>query len=69
MVSVRQAAKWTAPNAYQIEYIVVSFDDEHRSVKLSLRQAEILEELAKDEELIKQGGGVPDLNKGNPEYV
>lgn len=48
----------------QIEYLVVSFDDEKRHVKLSLRQAEILEQLAKDEELLKQGGGVPDLAMG-----
>lgn len=48
----------------QIEYLVVSFDDEQRNVKLSLRQADILEALANDEELIKQGGGVPDLAKG-----
>ncbi|KXT10033.1 hypothetical protein AC579_1223 [Pseudocercospora musae] len=48
----------------EIEYLVVSFDDEQRNVKLSLRQADILEALANDEELLKQGGGVPDLAKG-----
>ena len=51
-------------NSLQIEYLVVSFDEEERKVKLSLRQAEILEQLAKDEELLKQGGGVPDLARG-----
>ena len=48
----------------QIEYLVVSFDDQDREVKLSLRQADILEALANDAELIKQGGGVPGLNEG-----
>lgn len=38
-------------------------------MKLSLRQAEILEQLAKDEELLKQGGGVPDLAVGSCKYV
>lgn len=53
----------------QIEYLVVAFDDKQRSVKLSLRQAEILEQLAKDEELLKQGGGVPDLAVGSCKYA
>ncbi|GAB7365649.1 hypothetical protein MBLNU230_g6712t2 [Neophaeotheca triangularis] len=48
----------------QIEYLVVSYDDENRQVKLSLRQADILEALASDKELLKQGGGVPDLARG-----
>ncbi|WPH02566.1 Glutamate--cysteine ligase [Acrodontium crateriforme] len=48
----------------EIEYLVVSFDDEKRNVKLSLRQADILEALANDAELLKQGGGVPDLACG-----
>lgn len=56
-------------DSVQIEYLVVSFDDKERSVKLSLRQAEILEQLAKDEELLKQGGGVPDLAVGSCKYV
>jgi glutamate--cysteine ligase catalytic subunit len=43
---------------------VVSFDDQDREVKLSLRQADILEALANDPELIKQGGVVPALNEG-----
>lgn len=49
----------------QIEYLVVSYDDKHREVKLSLRQADILDALAKDQELLKQGGGVPDLVRGD----
>lgn len=53
----------------QIEYLVVNFDDQKREVKLSLRQADILEALASDPELLKQGGGVPDLARGKAEYV
>lgn len=53
----------------KIEYLVVSFDDEKKEVKLSLRQAEILEALAKDEELLRQGGGVPDIAKGVVKYI
>lgn len=49
----------------EIEYLVVAFDDEKREVKLSLRQADILAALASDAELIKQGGGVPDLKVGD----
>ncbi|KAI9680670.1 MAG: Zn finger-containing GTPase- Activating Protein for ARF [Caeruleum heppii] len=45
----------------EIEYLVVVFDDARRKVTLSLRQADILHALAKDEELCKQGGCVPDL--------
>lgn len=48
----------------EIEYLVVCFDDEDHIVRLSLRQADILEALAKNETLIKQGGGVPDLQRG-----
>lgn len=58
-----------AANWGQIEYLVVSFDDEKKEVKLSLRQAEILEALAKDEELLTQGGGVPDIAQGVVKYV
>jgi len=49
----------------KIEYLVVSYDDDKREVKLSLRQADILEALASDGELLKQGGGVPDLALGH----
>lgn len=45
----------------QIEYLVVALEDKSRNVKLSLRQADILESLAKDEALCNQGGCVPDL--------
>ena len=45
----------------EIEYLVVAFEEEQRKVKLSLRQADILDALAKDEALCKQGGCVPDL--------
>jgi glutamate--cysteine ligase catalytic subunit len=47
----------------QIEYLVVAFDDDQRKVRLSLCQAEILKALAKDEELSKSGGCVPELQK------
>lgn len=49
----------------KIEYLVVSFDDDLREVKLSLRQADILEALANDAELLREGGGVPDLATGH----
>ena len=47
----------------QIEYLVVAYEDQLRKVKLSLRQADILDALAKDAELCKQGGCVPDLQE------
>ncbi|KAI9675892.1 MAG: Zn finger-containing GTPase- Activating Protein for ARF [Trizodia sp. TS-e1964] len=45
----------------EIEYIVVLLDKEKKKVYLSLRQADILQALAKDDELVKQGGCVPGL--------
>ena len=45
----------------------MKFIDQDKQVKLSLRQADILEALASDAELLKQGGGVPDLARGKPE--
>lgn len=45
----------------EVEYLVVALEDESRNVKLSLRQADILESVAKDEALCDQGGCVPDL--------
>lgn len=45
----------------EIEYLVVAVDDDEKRARLSLRQADILEALAKDEELAKQGNCVPDL--------
>ena len=41
--------------------MVISYDHEHRNAKLSLRQNEILEELANDEKLKIAGGAVPGL--------
>jgi len=55
-------------DVWQIEYLVVNFDDQKKEVKLSLRQADILEALASDAELLKQGGGVPDLAVGESKY-
>jgi glutamate--cysteine ligase catalytic subunit len=49
----------------QVEYLVISHDDKNRKVRLSLRQADILKALASDEELLKKGGDVPDINCGN----
>ena len=40
---------------------MVVFDEKRGKVQLSLRQADILDALAKDAELLKQGGCVPDL--------
>ena len=44
---------------------MVVFDDDKKDVKLSLRQSDILEALASDANLLKQGGGVPDLAVGH----
>ncbi|KAK3672409.1 glutamate--cysteine ligase [Recurvomyces mirabilis] len=52
----------------EIEYLVVSFDEEKRRVVLSLRQADILEALASDAELLRQGGGVPDIQTGDKKH-
>lgn len=52
----------------EVEYLVVTFDDQNREVKLSLRQADILEALANDHDLLKQGGGVPDLSRGQKKH-
>lgn len=41
--------------------MVISYDHENRNVRLSLRQNEILEELANDEKLQQAGGAVPGL--------
>lgn len=65
--SVREGTNFAY--AAQIEYLVVAFEDEERTVKLSLRQADILEALATDPELLKQGGGVPDLARGPVQYA
>ncbi|EWC46620.1 glutamate--cysteine ligase [Drechslerella stenobrocha 248] len=44
-----------------IEYLVVAYDEASKDARLSLRQAEILKDLAHDEELQKAGGCVPSL--------
>jgi glutamate--cysteine ligase catalytic subunit len=44
---------------------VVCYDQENRKVRLSLRQADILAALANDEKLLQEGGGVPDLQRGD----
>jgi len=49
--------------------LVVCYDDEHRKVRLSLRQADILTALATDEKLLKQGGGVQDVQRGEAKSV
>ena len=41
--------------------MVISYDHKNRNARLSLRQNEILEELANDEKLQKAGGAVPGL--------
>ena len=46
---------------YQIEYLVVNYKAEEEKVTLSLRQADILQALAQDEDLCTSGGCVPDL--------
>ncbi|KIW03568.1 glutamate-cysteine ligase [Verruconis gallopava] len=48
----------------EIEYLVVCYDDENRKVRLSLRQADILQALATNPKLLEHGGGVPDLQRG-----
>jgi glutamate--cysteine ligase catalytic subunit len=45
----------------QIEYLVVAFDEEGKKVRLSLRQADILQALAMDEKLSQEGGAVPEI--------
>ena len=55
----RDALRW----GDEIEYLVVAVDDHTRTVKLSLRQADILAALAQDEVLCQKGGCVPDLQK------
>ncbi|KAI9858434.1 MAG: Zn finger-containing GTPase- Activating Protein for ARF [Vezdaea acicularis] len=45
----------------EVEYIVVAYNDKERKALLSLRQADILLALSKDEELVKHGGCVPAL--------
>jgi hypothetical protein len=53
----------------EIEYLVVTYDDDKREVRLSLRQADILEALASDEKLLAQGGGVDEIQRGPERYA
>lgn len=48
---------------------MVAYDDGKREVKLSLRQADILEALASDAEIIKEGGVVPEVVMGHGKLV
>ena len=50
-----------------MEYIVVNYLENNSKVTLSLRQADILEALATDEELKSKGGCVPDLQECHAE--
>lgn len=52
----------------KIEYIVACFDDKNRKVRLSLRQADILQALANNEKLKALGGGVPDIDEVEKPY-
>ncbi|KAI4155257.1 MAG: hypothetical protein LQ340_001110 [Diploschistes diacapsis] len=45
----------------EVEYLVIAYDDENKKARLSLRQGDILEALARDEELQKRGGCVPEI--------
>ena len=45
----------------QIEYLVVQIDDADKKARLSLCQQEVLKALAKDEDLSKNGGTVPEM--------
>lgn len=46
----------------------MTYDDDKRQVRLSLRQADILEALASDEKLLAQGGGVDEIQRGSARY-
>jgi hypothetical protein len=60
MPSMARHGRTVPINCVQIEYLI-TFDDNNQKVRLSLCQAEVLKALAKDEELSKNGGCVPDL--------
>jgi glutamate--cysteine ligase catalytic subunit len=47
----------------------VCYDESNRKVRLSLRQADILQALATSPKLLQQGGGVPDLQRGKAPFV
>ncbi|KAH8695005.1 putative glutamate-cysteine ligase Gcs1 [Talaromyces proteolyticus] len=46
----------------EVEYLVVALDDDKHKVRLSLRQAEILKSLARNEALWRVGGNVPSMS-------
>src|SRR5271156_4462118 len=60
MPSMTRRGRTVPINCVQID-LVVTFDGNNQKVRLSLCQAEVLKALAKDEELSKNGGCVPDL--------
>ena len=60
MPSMARLGRTVPINCVQID-LVVTFDGNNQKVRLSLCQAEVLKALAKDEELSKNGGCVPDL--------
>jgi glutamate--cysteine ligase catalytic subunit len=43
-------------DSFQVEYLVVCVDDEEKKVRLSLRQSDILANLAKATDLLQDGG-------------
>lgn len=47
---------WLIHSSSQVEYLVVAVDDKAKKARLSLRQADILKSLARDEALWKAGG-------------
>ncbi|WEW59127.1 glutamate--cysteine ligase [Emydomyces testavorans] len=52
----------------EVEYLVVAVDDDEQKVRLSLCQAEIIESLARDEELAKNNDSTEPLPKFHPEF-
>ncbi|KAL8935356.1 MAG: hypothetical protein Q9216_005471 [Gyalolechia sp. 2 TL-2023] len=59
----KKAADQVRQWGIEIEYLVIAYDDQKQKVKLSLRQADILDALSKDEALQKKGGCVPEIQK------
>ena len=55
---------WPGSHWSQIEYLVIAIDDEHKKVRLSLCQQDVLAALAKDEQLAKKSTVVPALQDG-----
>ncbi|KAI9772998.1 MAG: Zn finger-containing GTPase- Activating Protein for ARF [Geoglossum umbratile] len=65
-------AKWKEHDALrwgdEVEYLVVAYDDDSRRVNLSLRQADILATLARDDELQRGLGNDDQLPVFHPEF-